>query len=66
MNQQTIDQCVEHLCLKGCRAVWGDIRALEAGASLPETRGLTTAEIDAVLAELKSVMAVYKGSCELT
>jgi len=56
-------RCVEALCHKGCRQVWCDIQALERDAALPETQGLSTAERAAVLAELKSVMAVYGDRC---
>jgi hypothetical protein len=63
LNHRLVEQCVERLCHKGCRAVWADIDALESGTILPEARGLTRAEIEAVLAELKAVMAVYRGSC---
>ncbi|MGB5761966.1 MAG: hypothetical protein WBM58_05390 [Sedimenticolaceae bacterium] len=63
MNHQLVEQCVEHLCKKGCRAVWSDIDALEAGRPLPEVDGLSAAEREAVIVELKSVMAVYHGSC---
>lgn len=66
MNQQRVEKCVEKLCHKGCRAVWGDIDALEAGTSLPETKGLNRAEIQAVIKELKAVMAVYEGTCAAT
>lgn len=54
---------MEKLCRKGCRAVWSDIDALEAGAPVPEARGLSAAEVDAVISELKSIMTVYQGSC---
>lgn len=63
MNRRLIEQCVEHLCQKGCRAVWSDIDALESGSPLPEVRGLNAAEVAAVISELKEVMAVYEGSC---
>ena len=63
MNQRLIEQSVENLCKKGCRAVWADIDALEAGRRLPETAGLSHAERKVVVEELKSVMAVYEGSC---
>lgn len=61
--EDRVEQCVELLCQKGCSAVWGDIDALESGVVLPEARGLSPDEIAEVVAELKSVMAVYKGSC---
>ena len=58
-----VAQCVEILCHKGCRQVWYDIAALEQGATLPETQGLSASERAAVLAELKAVMAVYGNRC---
>ena len=63
MNRRRIEQSVENLCRKGCRAVWADIDALEAGRRLPETAGLSAVERQAVIDELKAVMAVYEGSC---
>lgn len=62
-NQQKIDLLLESLCGEGCKAVWGIIENLETGAALPQTDGLSDAELDALLAELKSVMAVYAGTC---
>ncbi|SCZ67506.1 hypothetical protein [Thiohalomonas denitrificans] len=58
-----IDACVEVLCQKGCRAVWGAIDAMEQGEPLPETAHLEAIEHWAVLDELKNVMAVYGRSC---
>jgi len=63
LKQKRVESCVEALCQKGCRNVWGDIEALESGQNLPETEGLTASEVQAVIVELKSVMSVYKGSC---
>lgn len=63
MNHRLVEQCVEKLCHKGCRAVWSDIDTLESGKTLPEAEGLSKAEVDAVVAELRSVMAVYEGTC---
>ena len=63
MDHRLIEQCVESLCQKGCRAVWSDIDALEAGKALPEVDGLSRPEIETVIAELKSIMMVYAGSC---
>ena len=63
LDHRLVEQCVENLCRKGCRAVWSDIEALEAGAPLPEVKGLSNPEVRAVIHELKSVMAVYEGSC---
>ncbi len=50
---------IEALCAKGCRQVWREIQALEAGNTPEEARGLTDAECDQVLTELKAIMAVY-------
>ena len=63
MNHRLIEQCVEKLCNKGCRSVWADIDALEAGQALPETGGLSKTELREVVRELKQVMAVYDGTC---
>lgn len=58
-----IDLVLESLCGQGCKAVWDVIASLESGQALPQTDGLTQDELDALLAELKSVMAVYAGTC---
>lgn len=63
LDHRLVEQCVEKMCRKGCRAVWSDIDALEAGETLPEVKGLSRAEVAEVIHELKSVMAVYEGSC---
>lgn len=63
MSHRSVEQCVENLCQKGCRAVWSDIDALESGKHLPEVTGLSTGEIREVIDELKTVMAVYEGTC---
>ena len=65
LDQHRVEHCVEALCQKGCRQVWGDIEALESGRSLPETDGMTPSEVAAVLHELKHVMAVYEGTCSV-
>jgi hypothetical protein len=62
LNRQ-VERAVEQLCAKGCQAVWGFIRSLEGGESLPETAGLDAVEIAAVLHELKAIMAVYSDNC---
>ncbi|MCG6965805.1 MAG: hypothetical protein LJE59_04790 [Chromatiaceae bacterium] len=43
--------------------MWSDIDALESGRPLPEVRGLSRAEVNAVVRELRSIMSVYEGSC---
>lgn len=59
MNREKIDRCVETLSLRGCAKVCEVIRLLEEGTPLSETTELTEDEREAVLNELKSVMAVY-------
>ena len=63
MDQRSVEQSVEKLCGKGCRSVWADIEALEAGQRLPEVEGLSREEVTLVIEELKSIMSVYEGSC---
>jgi hypothetical protein len=43
--------------------VWQDIAALERGEDLQETRDLSAAERNWLLAELKQIMSVYDGRC---
>jgi hypothetical protein len=62
LNRQ-VEHAVEILCHQGCQAVWGVINALERGETLPETAGLEAYEVQAVIGELKAIMAVYAGSC---
>lgn len=59
MNRKKIDHCVETLSAKGCTEVLETIRLLEEGVSLAEVAELTDNEREAVLHELKSIMAVY-------
>jgi hypothetical protein len=63
MRGADIDDCIEKLCQKGCKAVRDDILALEQGRSLAETEGLSAEQRGRVLAELKSIMAVYGDTC---
>ena len=63
LNHRLVEQCVENLCRKGCRAVWSDLDALEDGEIVPEAEGLSSAEVNAVVTELREVMAVYEGTC---
>jgi hypothetical protein len=62
LNRQ-VEHAVELLCRQGCQAVWGVIRALERGETLPETAALQAAEVEAVVGELKAIMSVYAGKC---
>lgn len=59
MDHQRIANCVETLCQEGCNDVRQAIAQLEAGQSLPQLQGLSATEQQAVLAELKAIMAVY-------
>jgi hypothetical protein len=65
MRSEQIDECIERLCQKGCRSVREDIRLLERGVVLPEIRVLDNLARQAVLKELRSIMAVYGDSCPL-
>ncbi len=65
MNQNPVEQAVEMLCLKGCKALWADIAFMEKGGVLPELANLDEGQRREVLAEIKSIMAVYEGSCSL-
>ena len=60
-----VEARVETLCQTGCRRVRQAIETLEQGGELPETRDLTPDQRRALLAELKSVMAVYGGACPI-
>ncbi len=60
-----VEQCIEAICHKGCRRVWGEIDALERGEEVPEARGLRWDEKAFVLSELKTIMAVYNGRCSI-
>jgi len=63
MNKLTpkLQRCVESLCSEGCQAAYSYIEQLENGGSVPQTELLTYEERQYVLAELKSIMAVYDG-----
>lgn len=59
MDHQRIALCVETLCTEGCNDVRSAIKRIEAGQPVPQLEGLSESECAAVLAELKSIMAVY-------
>lgn len=65
MDHSEIARCVEILCQRGCKEVSRLILALERGESVMETQALGPEERQAVLDELKTIMAVYdeRGSC---
>ena len=59
MDQKKIEHAVTQACDQGCTYVHLLIQKLETGAVIPETAALSKAECRAVLAELKSIMAIY-------
>ena len=65
MNRGRIEESVERLCQKGCKALWSDIELMDRGKVPPELRELDERERAEVLREIKSIMAVYKGTCSL-
>lgn len=60
MDQNSVQQCIEQLCQKGCTDVLETICALEQNRTVEETLNLDSDEIQVVLAELKSIMAIYQ------
>lgn len=60
MDQQNVQQCIEKLCQKGCAEVLETINALEQNRAVEETLSLNNEEVQFVLAELKSIMAIYQ------
>ena len=61
MNPATVESRVEALCQRGCAEVLQIISALEQGNLISETADLSEEERRAVLAELKTIMAPYRG-----
>lgn len=59
MNLKKIDQAVTLICDQGCTRIRVLIQHLETGAIIQETIELDETERQAVLAELKSIMAIY-------
>ena len=64
-GNHTIQEAVERICAKGCRAVRKDIVTLERGEPVPEVWKLNPEERREVLAELKKIMAVYGDECRM-
>lgn len=65
-----VDACVLRICDLGCAKVYRSIALLEAGQTIPEMAGADTELQQAVLAELRQIMAVYDAreggaSCKL-
>ena len=65
MDHSKITHCIEALCQRGCKEVSLTILALERGEIMTEAQELDADERQAVLHELKSIMAVYRegGTC---
>jgi hypothetical protein len=61
----TFEARVESLCQLGCRKVRQSIATLEQGGDIPETGDLSPNERGLLLAELKSIMAVYGDTCRI-
>ncbi len=59
MNSEQLSQCIDALCQCGCDAVRATITAMESGVVVPQVETLSEEERQAVLEELKAVMAVY-------
>ena len=59
MLSQQLQNIVENLCSEGCIAVNEYIAVLDKGDVLAQTQNLNTGDVALVLAELKSIMAVY-------
>ncbi len=59
MKTNPIDPWVEQVCALGCDEVRHIIRTLEAGRHHPATADLAEEHRPALLAELKTIMAVY-------
>lgn len=59
MLKPELQTVVEKLCEDGCKAVNQYIDAIEAGDYPSAMRQLNHQECDAILTELKSIMAVY-------
>lgn len=66
MRSKQIDDCIELICQKGCLSVREDIRLLERGAVPPEIEVLDDLARQAVLKELRAIMAVYGDSCPMS
>ncbi len=60
MHPPVIEQSIELLCQKGCKEVLRLIGEMEAGRTPGEISHLQESERQAVLRELKAIMAVYE------
>jgi len=59
MLKPELQTVVEKLCEDGCKAVNQYINAIQSGDYPAPLRKLDHRDCDAILAELKSIMAVY-------
>ena len=59
MLKPELQSVVEQLCKDGCKRVSSYIREIQAGECPRQMRKLNRQECDEVMAELKSIMAVY-------
>lgn len=55
-----VEACIDHVCALGCRLVTQCIQDLERGRQRPEYETLNKRERDALLRELRAIMAVYE------
>lgn len=60
MDHLPAEQCIETLCLKGCKEVLYLIAEMEQGRLPQEVAHLEETERQVVLRELKAIMAVYE------
>ncbi len=65
LEPSPVEPRLEAICRKGCRLVRRDIRRLELGEEIPESRGLSAAERALLLRELRDIMSVYGDSCAI-
>lgn len=56
--------CLEQLCERGCREVSALLLRAETGTQLKELEGFDSEEKNAILTELRAIMAVYGGYCK--
>ncbi|MDM8568749.1 hypothetical protein QUF50_04405 [Thiotrichales bacterium HSG1] len=62
-KEKQVDSCLEYICNQGCQAVTQIIQQLEQGQIIDIIEPLNPEQRTNLLQELKSIMAVYGGSC---
>ncbi|RMG28365.1 MAG: hypothetical protein D6721_08575 [Gammaproteobacteria bacterium] len=60
-----MDQVIDLLCARGCRAVTACIDLLEQGVEETAWAHLDASERARLLEELRAIMAVYGGRCRV-